>query len=177
MGIKDFNIPIIHMNFLDVIDKPSSNKFNTLILQQPTVVQFFSPGCGYCQQLEPEWDSLKKTLKEKYEGDMMLARVREDMIGEVKCDKSIEGFPTIFVLEKGKKKKEFGKDRNAGELLKFIEENISISKKSQGGGRGRRRRRRRRVGRRKTKHNKRRSKRRRTRRRRCRSRRIKRRKR
>lgn len=174
MGIKDFNIPIIHMNFLDVIDKPSCNKFNALIMQKPTIVQFFSPGCGYCDQLKPEWDSLREMLKEKYEGDMMLARVREDMMGDVKCDKNIKGFPTIFVLKKGKKKTEFGGERNAGELLKFIEKHIRIEKKGQKGS-GRSWRRRRRRQRRKTKRNKGRTKRRRTRRRRRKRRRIQRR--
>lgn len=160
------------MNFLDVIDNPSCNEFNALIMQKPTIVQFFSPGCGYCDQLKPEWHSLQEMLKEQYEGDMLLARVREDMMGSVKCDKDIEGFPTIFVLKKGKKKKEFRGDRNAGELLKFIEKHIGIQKKKKkrqkGSGRPRRRRRR------KTKRNKGRTKRRRTRRRR-RRRRIKRR--
>ena len=165
MGIKDFNIPNIHMNFLDVIDKTSCNKFNALIMQQPTVVQFFSPGCGYCDQLKPEWDSLQEMLKEQYQGDMLLARVHADMIKNVKCDKDIEGFPTIFVLKKGKKKKEFGGDRNAQELLKFIEKHIGIQKKGQKGGRRSRRRQRRKTKR----------KRRRTRRRRRRRRKIKRR--
>ena len=154
------------MDFLDVIDEPSCDKFNALIMQKPTVVQFFSPGCGYCHQLKPEWDSLTDMLREKYQGDMMLARVRNDMIKNVECDKDIEGFPTIFVLKKGKKRGEFSGDRNAQELLKFIEKHIGIQKKGQkGGGRSRRRRRRQR---RKTKR-----KRRRTRRRRRKSRRIK----
>jgi hypothetical protein len=77
--------------------------------------------------------------------------VRADMMDSVKCDKNIRGFPTIFVLEKGKKRGEFTKTRNASTLLEFIGENFKISKKSQGGGRRRRRRR----GRRKTKRGKR----------------------
>jgi thioredoxin-like negative regulator of GroEL len=164
------------MDFLDVIDTPSCNQFNALIMKKPTVVQFFSAGCGFCHQLEPEWNSLKDMLKEKYKGDMMLARVREDMMGSVKCDKDIEGFPTIFVLKKGKKKKEFVGDRNSAELLEFIEKNIALQKKTQKGGRRVKknvrssRRRRRRYKRRKTKR-----KRRRTRKRRRKSRRIKRR--
>jgi len=153
------------MNFLDVIDKPSCNTFNALIMQKPTVVQFFSPGCGYCDQLKPEWNSLQEMLKKQYKGDMLLARVHADMIQNVECDKDIEGFPTIYVLKKGKKKKEFGGDRNAQELLKFIEKHIGIKKKGQKGS-GRRRRRRRRKTKRK---------RRRTRKRRRKSRRIKRR--
>ena len=145
------------MNFLDVIDKPSCNKFNALIMQKPTIVQFFSTGCGYCDQLKPEWNSLQEMLKEKYEGDMMLARVREDMMGYVKCDKNIEGFPTIFVLKKGKKQKEFEGNRNAGELLKFIAKHIRIEKKGQKGGSRRGHRHKRRRRRRKTKRKKRRT--------------------
>ena len=177
MGIKDFNIPIIHMNFLDVIDNQSCNKFNALIMEQPTVVQFFSPGCGYCDQLKPEWNSLHEILKGQYKGDMLLARVHADMIKNVKCDKDIEGFPTIFVLKKGKKRGEFSGDRNANELLKFIEKHIDIQKKGQKGQKGGVRSRRRSRRRRKTKCNKRKPKRRRTRRRGQRKRRIKRRRR
>jgi thiol-disulfide isomerase/thioredoxin len=145
---------IIHMIFIDVVDTDSSKRFNTLVKQKPTLAQFFSPGCGYCDELKPEWDSLEAMLKEKYDGDMMIARVRADMMDSVKCDKNIRGFPTIFVLEKGKKRGEFTKTRNASSLLEFIGENFKISKKSQGGG-GRKRRRRGRRNRRKTKRRKR----------------------
>jgi len=125
------------MEFLDVIDISSSEKFNTLIKEKPTLAQFFSPQCGYCKELEPEWDSMTSMLKKNYTGDILLARIRGDMMENVKCHKKIKGFPTIFVLVNGEKNGEFTGDRNAGALLKFIENNFTLKKLKQRGGRRR----------------------------------------
>ena len=125
------------MEFLDVIDIPSSEKFNTLIKEKPTLAQFFSPQCGYCKELKPEWDLMTSMLKENYTGDIMLARIRGDMMENVDCYKKIKGFPTIFVLINGKKEDEFSGDRNAAALLKFIEKNFTLKKVKQRGGRRR----------------------------------------
>ena len=133
--IKVFNVVFIYMEFLDVIDAPSCDKFNALVKTKPTLAQFFSPGCGYCKELEPEWDSMRQMLEKKYIGDILLARIHADMMENVECHKKIEGFPTIFVLVNGKKKKEFKGDRKAAVLLKFIEDNFSIEEVGQRGGR------------------------------------------
>ena len=119
------------MIFLDVEDNASGDRFNRLVKNKPTFVLFFSPQCGHCKELEPEWNAMKEKLKTQYEGDMLLASIRHDMMDKVKCDKEIEGFPSMFVLENGKKKKEYIGERKKKNLLKFIEDNFSVSKHSQ----------------------------------------------
>jgi protein disulfide-isomerase/protein disulfide-isomerase A6 len=135
------------MFFINVKDIPSSQQFNQLVKQKPTLTFFYSPNCGYCVELEPEWNALENILKKQYQGNMMVARIHQDMINDLQCDKDIKGFPTIFVLKNGKKKKEYTGERKHMDLLKFIKKNFSIKpirrKKSLHGGSSRRRRRRR----------------------------------
>ena len=69
----------------DVIDKDSVDRFNKLIKEKHAFVQFYSPTCGYCHTLEPEWDRLTATLKKRYNGDIIVVRVRSDMMGGNKC--------------------------------------------------------------------------------------------
>ena len=136
------------MFFINVNDIPLSQQFNQLVKQKPTLAFFYSPNCGYCVELEPEWNALESILKKQYQGNMMVARIHQDMINDLQCDKDIKGFPTIFVLKKGKKKKEYTGERKHMDLLKFIKRHFSIKpirrKKSLHGRSTRRRRRRRR---------------------------------
>ena len=141
------------MIFIHVEDIPSSKEFNRHVEKKPTFVQFYSPQCGHCQSLEPKWDQMTEILEKDYEGDMMVARVRNDLMENVNCDKKIEGFPTMFVLEKGKKKGEHKGARETVDLVKFVEDNFPIRKKGQRGGR-RRKTRRRKTRRRKTRRRK-----------------------
>lgn len=139
------------MIFIDVIDRSSSDKFNTLVRQKPTLVLFFSPDCGHCRAMKDDWKQMTEILKKKYRGDMMVARVRDDMIGDVDCYKKIRGYPSIIALDKGEKRKEFMGDRKVTDFLKFIEGNFSL----EGGPRRRRlstRRRRTRRRRRRRRH-------------------------
>ena len=140
------------MFFIDVIDSTSTKRFNDMVKRKPTLVQFFSPQCGYCKELEPEWSILVNNLKNKYKGDIMLARIRNDMIKNVKCHKKIEGFPTIFVLDKGRKVKEYMGKRRSADLLKFIGDNFSITMNQRGGRRKRRKRRKRKRVSRRSRH-------------------------
>ena len=93
------------MIFIDVIDRSSSDKFNTLVRQKPTLVLFFSPDCGHCHAMKDDWKQMTEILKKKYRGDMMVARVRDDMIGDVDCYKKIRGYPSIIALDKGRRRK------------------------------------------------------------------------
>ena len=117
------------MIFIDVEDSSSGDRFNRLVKSKPTFALFFSPQCGHCKELEPEWNAMKAKLKAEYEGDMLLASIRNDMMDKVECDKEIEGFPSMFVLEKSKKKNEYMGARKKKNLLKFIEDNFSVSKR------------------------------------------------
>ena len=113
----------------DVIDKDSVDRFNELIKKKHAFVQFYSPTCGYCHALEPEWDRLTATLKKRYNGDIIVVRVRSDMMEHINADKQIAGFPTIFVLEKGKKINEFKEKREARSIIKFCEKKFQNKKK------------------------------------------------
>ena len=146
------------MEFIDVKDSDSCDEFNHHVKTKPTFVLFYSPQCGHCQSLEPKWDKMTEILEKDYKGDMMVSRVRNDLMENINCDKNIKGFPTMFVLEIGGKKiREHSGSRETVDLVKFVEDNFPIRKKEQRGGR-RRKTRRRKTRRRKTRRRKKRRK-------------------
>ena len=133
------------MIILDVVDMPSVEKFNNVVGEKESFVQYFHPQCGHCQTLEPEWTSMAETLKDKHgDVDIVVAKIRHDMAGKVNVNEEIQGYPTILVLKNGKKVNEYGGERTAAALLKYVKDKLSpMGAASQTGGRRKRRRRRR----------------------------------
>ena len=127
---------------IDVVDPLSVQKFNTAVKNKDAFIHYYHPQCGHCLELEPEWTSLVKTLKAKYKNaDLLIAKIRNDMMKDIKAHKEIQGFPTIFILKNGKKVKEYNGDRKAESLLNYLKENFTLGgNKSQSGGRRRKKR-------------------------------------
>jgi len=73
------------------------------------------------------------------------------MMKSITCDKDVKGFPTMFLLENGGKKKEYNSSRTRDALEKFAREELKLLKIQAGGkSRKHRRHRRRKTRRRKT---------------------------
>ena len=136
---------------LDVIDEAGAKQFNKDVKSGLTFVLYYSPQCGHCVELKPEWDAMIENIKQKYRGDALLAKVRADMMKNITCDKEVIGFPTMFLLENGGKKKEYNSSRTRDALEKFAQEELKLLKKQMcGKSRKHRRHRRRKTRRRKT---------------------------
>ncbi|KAI5956266.1 hypothetical protein KGF54_000741 [Candida jiufengensis] len=81
----------------------TSKNFDTIIhgTNHTSIVKFYAPWCGYCQQLKPVWTKLGKVLGSS------TSKINYN-IASVNCDKSynkqlcssyqISGFPTIMVF-------------------------------------------------------------------------------
>lgn len=82
------------------------------------VILFYADWCGYCQQLMPIWNKVKKNLKDKVNF--------EEYNHEAKFDTkkyTILGYPTIMV-EKGGKLTLFSDMRTEEKLTSFIKDNL-----------------------------------------------------
>ena len=132
------------MIILEVIDEPSAKDFNHHVQRGLSLVQFHSPKCGHCNTLKPIWKAFVNKLKSECKDNLLVAKVRTDMMDRVNCDKNIPGVPTIYVLDKGKKKMEYEGERSKEALLEFARSNLLNLQ--EGGRRKRTRRRRRRRG-------------------------------
>ena len=127
---------------IDVIDAPSVKEFNAAVKNKDAFIHYFHPQCGHCKELEPQWESLVKTLKANYKNaDLLIAKIRNDVMNDVQAHNKIQGFPTIFVLKNGKKVDEYSGDRGAASLLKYVKKAFSLKgNNSQRGGKRRKKR-------------------------------------
>ena len=113
------------------IEPEQGKEFDKLINEKGNVsfVKFHQPKCPHCTEMKKAWEDLGKLLQDKCKDDISLIEVNGDALSESKSDvsKEIKGFPTIMILEDGKKKVEYSGDRSTEDMLKFIIDNKIIS--------------------------------------------------
>ena len=79
------------------------SKFNKSIKNGDTVfVMFHSPSCVHCAHTLPVWNEIESTLKDRYKhnDDVLVADIRDDVLGKTSYANKIEGFPTIWCISK-----------------------------------------------------------------------------
>jgi len=108
----------------------TDKNFNQVLAdaKRPALIEFYTPWCGYCKKLEPEWELLAKTIKNG--GDKVL-------IGKVNCEKyanfastkfNIAGYPTILYFPDGPEKHwpYNSNDRDADSFIEYLNEFADI---------------------------------------------------
>ena len=74
--------------------------------------------CGYCKKMMPEW---KKCKKENNTGITMLDYEMNSSNGKDLVNKyNIKGFPTILLIENGKKLDTYDGERTSESILEFM---------------------------------------------------------
>ncbi len=76
-------------------------------------------GCGHCKTLMPEWKSASKENNTQI--NMRAVEMNEDDGPELCKKHNITGFPTMILLENGKKVADYNGERNKDGLLKFLQ--------------------------------------------------------
>lgn len=85
------------------------------------LVLVYMNGCGHCEKMMPEWE---KARKNNHSGIKMRKVEMNQKDGKNLCKRyNIQGFPTIILLEKGKKVKYYEGERNEVGLIKFLKSN------------------------------------------------------
>lgn len=84
-------------------------------LKQPYAILFYSPNCGHCIKMKPEW--------EKFANNSSFISVYKYDCSKKQSPPFVDGYPTIIFAGKGKKVKYNG-ERSAG---KFIEKAMELS--------------------------------------------------
>ena len=110
------------------------NSANEKLMRGHSMVEFFHPNCGHCQTLKPEWEKMCFTLNKDYKGDATIAAVDcsdQEMLSQLKVEKSFQGFPTILHMLDGNSVQEYQGDRTEPALIEFAESKLPISKTSE----------------------------------------------
>ncbi|KAF8334999.1 thioredoxin-like protein [Cantharellus anzutake] len=98
-NIKNVGTPIRVPNELGNVSRLDSQSFDAAISEGPLFVKMFAPWCGHCNKLAPVWDQLASHMK----GVITIAEVNCDDNASLCNREDVEGYPTLFLYQNGKK--------------------------------------------------------------------------
>ena len=103
------------------------NEFNNLMnnKKQKVICKVWAPWCGHCKELNKIWPFVENKIR-KSKGDGLLVSIVETMIPSVNCldSREVPGYPWIFSMKGGGKKKEYNGNRDVDSLVKYIEKKM-----------------------------------------------------
>jgi len=89
-------------------------------------VWFYADWCGHCKTMHEAWDAAAKKVNAAGKNLMMKINVGDAKNKEhqkVSAQYGINGFPTIMLLDGGKKKEEYGGARTASDFENYCKSN------------------------------------------------------
>ncbi|MFH1408403.1 MAG: thioredoxin [Nanoarchaeota archaeon] len=94
--------------------------FEEAIKEGATIVDFWAPWCGPCQQMAPVFEGFAK----EYEGKVAFAKVNVDEQGALAQQFGVRSIPTLIIFNKGEKVEELigfgGKDTLRAKIDKVL---------------------------------------------------------
>jgi len=100
---------------------------------QKVVAEFYADWCGHCKDLNSRVMPDVEEIIKKHPGKGMLIKVPEPMIQRMimgGANAQVDGYPTIRLLQGGKKKKDYNGRREVKDLAKFIKKSLGKCRKA-----------------------------------------------
>ena len=100
---------------------------------QKVVAEFYADWCGLCKDLNSRVMPDVEEIIKKHPGKGMLIKVPEPMIQRMimgGANAQVDGYPTIRLLQGGKKKKDYNGRREVKDLAKFIKKSLGKCRKA-----------------------------------------------
>ena len=110
------------LNFVltsDVLEYTHSNFYDEIASHQTVLVKFYTPWCGYCKKLAPEYEKAATILKKN---DPPVPLIKVDCTAETAvCDKySVKSYPTLKIFKNGVVESEYTGPRDADAIVKYM---------------------------------------------------------
>ena len=101
---------------------------------QKVVAEFYADWCGHCKDLNSRVMPYRvEEIVKKQPGKGMLIKVPEPMIQKMimgGTNAQVDGYPTIRLLQGGKKKRDYNGKREVKDLAKFIKKSLGKCRKA-----------------------------------------------
>jgi len=123
----------------------TASNFDDQVLNQdiPTLVNFFAPWCGHCQELKPKWNESSNLLKGR--AKLVSVDCTDDKNQSLVKELNIKGFPTIKVFSKGATSRNSGDDYSGPRDSRGIKDWVVNNLLKKGGRRRRRTKRKKKI--------------------------------
>ena len=103
----------------------TKNNFEeTISANNYVLVEFYSPKCGHCKQLAPEYDKVAEELLKK-ESAILLAKVDAIKQTELASEYGVEAYPTLIFFKHQKLIEYAGSNRSADAIIAWAEKKTS----------------------------------------------------
>ncbi|CDW55682.1 protein disulfide isomerase A4 [Trichuris trichiura] len=105
----------------DAVITLTSENFTDVVSNAPIIlVEFYSPTCGHCIKLAPEYEKAAKSLS-KRQPAIPLAKVDATKENQLATDHQVSGYPTLKVFRFGRAY-EYRGGRNSDGIVSYMEE-------------------------------------------------------
>uniref|UniRef100_A0A5S6QP17 protein disulfide-isomerase n=1 Tax=Trichuris muris TaxID=70415 RepID=A0A5S6QP17_TRIMR len=105
----------------DVVMTLTSDNFTDIVSNAPIIlVEFYSPTCGHCVKLAPEYEKAAKSLAKRHP-PIPLAKVDATMERQLATEHQVSGYPTMKVFRYGRAY-EYRGGRNTEGIVSYMEE-------------------------------------------------------
>ena len=103
----------------------SSSNFMDSVSSGKKLVWFYAPWCGHCKSMHKDWDN---AAAEVNLGDKTMVKVdvgdrNNPEHAKINKQFGISGYPTILLLNNGKKEREYNGGRTQNDFINFCKQN------------------------------------------------------
>ena len=105
-----------------------------LLKKNKLLVKFYSDTCGYCQDMQSEWDQAVKKINEKNPKKLVILEVESNQLHNFEDDNELKsnlmGYPSIMFIKKNKNKLQtlpFNNERISENFVNFTFKNLKDS--------------------------------------------------
>ena len=113
-----------------VVDKNNVKELLEELKTNECFIKFWMDGCGHCDAMKNDWDTMKEELSNEYESpNVAVVDIDSDASSELPVGRTISGFPTIMHTRNGNEVSKYQGERSNNSMKKWILENAPTLKK------------------------------------------------